>query len=166
METKVSCCDIFGLCLSVVANIGLLLGFIFVAQDLFRGERGDLWQIGLFNLVLITTNTILLIFELKSIRGKSIKKWNLVMRIIWTVVVGLIVILYLIQLISCTNHSWGACLIWDRVPYIPSVLIFSICLLIVGPMFLYGISKSFLLHKVLKAQSDLPQQLGLPLTRL
>ena len=70
-----SCCgDIFEyakvstiveLCLSVIVNIGLLLGFIFIAQV------GDLWQIGLFNLVLITTNTILVIFELKSIRGKS-----------------------------------------------------------------------------------------------
>merc|ERR1719189_2845778 len=113
METKVSCCDIFGLCLSVVANIGLLLGFIFVV--LVQGQSGGLWQIGLFNLVLIPTNTILLIFELKSICGKSIKKWNLVMRIIWTVVVGLKVILYLIQLISCTNnHGKDACLIWPR----------------------------------------------------
>ena len=31
-----------------------------------------------------------------------------------------------------------------------SELFFFICLLIVGPMFLYGIFKSFLLHKVLK----------------
>ena len=156
-----SCCgDIFGyakvstvveLCLSVIVNIGLLLGFIFIAQV------GDLWQIGLFNLVLITTNTILVIFELKSIRGKSIKKWNLVMRIIWTLVVGLIVILYLIQLISCTHHGRNACLIWeirhgddDNFSVFYSELFFFICLLIVGPMFLYGIFKSFLLHKVLK----------------
>ena len=162
METKKVCCcdDIFGyakvsaiveLCLSVIVNIGLLLGFIFTAQG------GDLWQIGLFNLVLITTNTILVIFELKSIRGKSIKKWNLVMRIIWTLVVGLIVILYLIQLISCTHHGRNACLIWemghgndDNFAVFFSELFFSICLLIVGPMFLYGIFKSFLLHKVLK----------------
>ena len=167
METKVSCCgDIFGcakvstvveLCLSVIVNIGLLLGFIFIAQV------GDLWQIGLFNLVLITTNTILVIFELKSIRGKSIKKWNLVMRIIWTVVVGLIVILYLIQLISCHRD---ACLIWERQTFDRTDLsgfIFSICLLIVGPMFLYGIFKSFSLSKMLKSQSELPQQL--PLTK-
>ena len=160
------CGDIFGyakvstiveLCLSVVANIGLLLGFILVIQCY---QDGDLWQMGLFNLVLITTNTILVIFELKSIRGKSIKKWNLVMRIIWTVVVGLIVILYLIQLISCTNHGRDACLIWHRETFYHddlSVLIFSICLLIVGPMFLYGIFKSLLLRKVLKSQSELPQ---------
>merc|ERR1719189_3231320 len=128
METKVSCCDIFGLCLSVVANIGLLLGFIFVV--LVQGQSGGLWQIGLFNLVFITTNTILLIFELKSICGKSIKKWNLVMRIIWTVVVGLKVILYLIQLISCHRD---ACLIWERQNFDRTDLsgfIFSICLLI------------------------------------
>ena len=155
-------------------NIGLLLGF-----TLFTGKQGeDLWQIGLFNLVLITTNTILVIFELKCIRGKSIKKWNLVMRIIWTVVVGLIVILYLIQRISCTNDGKDACLIWHREIGFGlgfdgppnnsnfSVLIFSICLIIVGPMFLYGIFKSFLLNKVLKSQSELPQQLGLPLTGL
>ena len=70
-----SCCgDIFGyakvstiveLCLSVIVNIGLLLGFIFIAQDLFTtsNQVGDFWQIGLFNLVLITTNTILVIFR-------------------------------------------------------------------------------------------------------
>ena len=160
METKVSCCgDIFGyakvstiveLCLSVIVNIGLLLGFIFIAQ------AGDLWQIGLFNLVLITTNTILVIFELKSIRGKSYKKWNLVLRIIWTLVAGLMVILYLIQLISCTHHGRNACLIWEighgdeYLSILFSELFFSICLLIVGPMFLYGIFKSFLLHKILK----------------
>ena len=172
-----SCCgDIFGyakvstvveLCLSVIVNIGLLLGFIFIAQV------GDLWQIGLFNLVLITTNTILVIFELKSIRGKSIKKWNLVMRIIWTVAVGLIFILYLIQLISCANTGRNTCLIWSDMPGWSdmgmhesefSVVIFSICLLIVGPMFLYGIFKSFSLSKMLKSQSELPQQL--PLTEL
>ena len=155
-----SCCgDIFGyakvstiveLCLSVIVNIGLLLGFIFIAQV------GDLWQIGLFNLVLITTNTILVIFELKSIRGKSYKKWNLVLRIIWTLVAGLMVILYLIQLISCTHHGRNACLIWEighgdeYLSILFSELFFSICLLIVGPMFLYGIFKSFLLHKILK----------------
>ena len=173
METnRVSCCgDIFGyakvstiveLCLSVIVNIGLLLGFLLVAY---------IWKIllmGIFILVLITTNTIIVIFELKSIHGNSIKKWNLVMRIIWTGVVGLVVILYLIQLISCTNQGRDACLIWDTwsPDFDLSVLTFSICLLIVGPMFLYGIFKSFLLHKVLKSQSYLPQQLGLPLTRL
>ena len=121
METN-NCCGcgvlvstIVELCLSVIANIGLLLGFIHVAQPFFESYESDWWQIGLFSLVLITTNTILLIFELKGIRGKSIKKWNLVMRIFWTVVVVftmvLFWILYLIQLISCTND---ACLIWDR----------------------------------------------------
>ena len=165
-----SCCgDIFGyakvstvveLCLSVIVNIGLLLGFIFIAQDLFTtsNQVGDFWQIGLFNLVLITTNTILVIFELKSIRGKSYKKWNLVLRIIWTLVAGLMVILYLIQLISCTHHGRNACLIWEighgdeYLSILFSELFFSICLLIVGPMFLYGIFKSFLLHKILKWQ--------------
>ena len=255
METKMSCCgDIFGyakvstiveLSLSVIANTGLLVGFIY---DVFICNFGLFAQLGIYNLICISTNTILVILELKNICRKSIKKWNLVMRIIWTVAVGLIVILYLIQLISCTNHSrdyfgnyhhrrdyygnyhqsrdyygnyhqsrdyygnyhrsrdyygnyhrsrdyygnyhhsrdyygnyhhsrdyYGnyhhsrdACLIWDRETYDHSdlSLIFSICLLIVGPMFLYGIFKSFLLFKLLKSQSDLPQQLGLPLTRL
>ena len=177
METKKeSCCgDIFGyakvstiveLCLSVIANIGLLVGFIFAV---FIYNFGSIGQLGIYNFICVSTNTILVILELKNICGKSIKKWNLVMRIIWTGVVGLIVILYLIQLISCTNHGRDACLIWDRETFDHSDLslaIFSICLLIVGPMFLYGIFKSFLLHKVLKSQSDLPQQLGLSLTRL
>jgi len=222
METKVSCCgDIFGyakvstiveLSLSVIANTGLLVGFIY---NLFVYNFGLIVQLEIYNLISISTNTILVILELKNICRKSIKKWNLVMRIIWTVAVGLIVILYLIQLISCTNHSrdyygnyhlsrdyygnyhhsrnyygnyhhsrdyygnyhhsrdyYGnyhhSCLIWDRETYDRSdlSLIFSICLLIVGPMFLYGIFKSFQLHKVLKSQSYLPQQLGLPSTRL
>ena len=111
-----------------------------------------IWSLSL----LTTTNTILVIFELKSIRGKSYKKWNLVLRIIWTLVAGLMVILYLIQLISCTHHGRNACLIWEighgdeYLSILFSELFFSICLLIVGPMFLYGIFKSFLLHKILK----------------
>ena len=124
-----------------------------------------------FNFILISTNTILVSLELYSFCGKSIKKWNLVMRIIWTVVVGLIFILYLIQLISCANTGRNTCLIWSGIS-IPSqgstegfsVVIFPICLLIVGPMFLYGIFKSFLLSKMLKSQSELPQQL--PITEL
>jgi hypothetical protein len=252
METKVSCCgNIFGyakvstiveLSLSVIVNTGLLVGLIY---DVYIYNFGLIVQLGILNLICISTNTILNILELKNICRKSIKKWNLVMRIIWTVALGLIVILYLIQLISCTNygrdyhnyhhsrdyasnyhhsrdyasnyhhnrdyasnyqqsrvygsnyhHSRDACLIWDRETFDQSDLIFSndpraiwrfvggpglpnsppggargslffsICLLIVGPMFLYGIFKSFLLYKVLKSQSDLPQQLGLPLTRL
>ena len=231
---KVSCCgDIFGyakvstiveLSLSVIVNIGLLIGFFY---DVYIYNFGLIVQLVIYNLICISTNTILVILELKNICRKSIKKWNLVMRIIWTVAVGLIVILYLIQLISCTNHgrdyggqyhyireyggnnfnnhhsreyggnfnyrhstghggnfnyhhsreyggnfnyhhSRDACLIWDRETFDHADLswIFSICLLIVGPMFLYGIFKSFLLHKVLKSQFYLPQQLGLPLTRL
>ena len=164
METKVSCCgDVFGyakvsaiveLSLSVIANTGLLVGFIY---DVFIYNFGLIVQLGIYKLFFISTNTILVIFELKNICRKSIKKWNLVMRIIWTLVVGLIVTLYLIQLITCTHHGRNACLIWDR--WGIYVGIFSICLLIVGPMFLYGIFKSFLLHKVLKAQSELTQQL-------
>ena len=240
METKVSCCgDIFEyakfstiveLSLSVIANTGLLVGFIY---NLFVYNFGLIVQLEIYNLISISTNTILVILELKNIYRKSIKKWNLVMRIIWTVAVGLIVILYLIQLISCTNHgrdyhnyhhsrdyasnyhhsrdygsnyhhsrvygsnyhhSRDACLIWDRETFDQSDLIFSndpraiwrfvggpglpnsppgdargslffsICLLIVGPMFFYGIFKSNLLSKILKSQSELPQQV--PLTEL
>ena len=164
------CCDakvsaIVELCLSVIMNIVLLL-LLLIRNDDHTGQIG---QIGSFNFILISTNTILVILELISFCGKSIKKWNLVMRKIWTVVVGLIVTLYLIQLISCAK----TCLIWSRIGLftqgsgsdaIVSGIIFSICLLIVGPMFLYGIFKSFLLSKMLKSQSELPQQL--PLTEL
>ena len=71
----------------------------------------------------------------------------------------------------CTGRN--TCLIWSDMPGWSdmgwyesefSVVIFSICLLIVGPMFLYGIFKSFSLSKMLKSQSELPQQL--PLTEL
>ena len=158
------CCDakvsaIFELCLSVIMNI-VLIGL-------------SLGSLGIFNFILISTNTILVSLELNSFCGKSIKKWNLVMRIIWTVVVGLIFILYLIQLISCANTGRNTCLIWSDMPGWSdmgwyesefSVVIFSICLLIVGPMFLYGIFKSFSLSKMLKSQSELPQQL--PITEL
>ena len=188
MDTKVCCCDdIFGyakvsaiveLCLSVIMNIVLLL-LLLSRKDDYTGQIG---QIGSFNFILISTNTILVSLELKSFCGKSIKKWNLVMRIIWTVVVGLIVFLYLIQLISCANSGRNTCLIWSGNGWSDmgwsesefSVVIFSICLnmgpnfrhclLIVGPMFLYGIFKSFLLSKMLKSQSELPLQL--PLTEL
>ena len=180
METKLSCCgDIFGyakvstiveLSLSVIVNTGLLVGFIY---DVFICNFGLFAQLGIYNLICISTNTILIILELKNICRKSIKKWNLVMRIIWTVVVGLIFILYLIQLISCANTGRNTCLIWSDMPGWSdmgwyesefSVVIFSICLLIVGPMFLYGIFKSFSLSKMLKSQSELPQQL--PITEL
>ena len=168
------CCDakvsaIVELCLSVIMNIVLLL-LLLLQKDDYTGQIG---QIGSFNFILISTNTILVSLELYSFCGKSIKKWNLVMRIIWTVVVGLIFILYLIQLISCANTGRNTCLIWSDMPGWSdmgwyesefSVVIFSICLLIVGPMFLYGIFKSFLLSKMLKSQSELPQQL--PLTEL
>ena len=112
METKVSCCgDIFGyakvstiveLSLSVIVNTGLLIGFLY---DVYIYNFGLIVQLVIYNLICISTNTILVILELKNICRKSIKKWNLVMRIIWTVAVGLIAILYLIQLISCTNHG-------------------------------------------------------------
>ena len=159
--------DFVELCSSVTMNIVLLLGLYI---DL--GREVSFNQIGIFNFILISTNTILVSLELNSFCGKSIKKWNLVMRIIWTVVVGLIFILYLIQLISCANTGRNTCLIWSGMGWkdagLPesqfSVVIFSICLLIVGPMFLYGIFKSFLLSKMLKSQSELPQQL--PLTEL
>ena len=157
------CCDakvsaIVELCLSVIMNIVLLLGLIV--------------QIGIFNFILISTNTILVSLELNNFCGNGVKKWNLVMRILWTVVVGLIVILYLIQLISCAIGGRNTCLIWSGTGFPGmglsesefSVVIFSICLLIVGPMFLYGIIKSLLLSKMLKSQSELPQQL--PLTEL
>ena len=164
-----SCCgDIFGyakvstiveLCLSVIANIGLLIGFIFAV---FIYNFGSIGQLGIYNFICISTNTILVILELKNICGKSIKKWNLVMRIIWTVVVGLIVILYLIQLISCANSGRNTCLIWSDKGWSEySSVIFLICLLIVGPMFLYGIFKSLLLSKLLKSKSQQPQQLPL-----
>jgi len=157
------CCDakdsaIFELWLSVIMNMVLLFPGLFFGMSLSFG------QIGIFEFILISTNTILVSLELKSFCGKSIKKWNLVMRIIWTVVAGLIVILYLIQLISCHRD---ACLIWERQNFDRTDLsgfIFSICLLIVGPMFFYGIFKSILLSKILKSQSELPQQL--PLTEL
>ena len=160
--------DFVELCSSVTMNIVLLLGLYI---DL--GREVSFNQIGIFNFILISTNTTLVSLELNSFCGKSIKKWNLVMRIIWTVVVGLIFILYLIQLISCANTGRNTCLIWSDMPGWSdmgwyesefSVVIFSICLLIVGPMFLYGIFKSFLLSKMLKSQSELPQQL--PLTEL
>ena len=161
------CCDaqvsdFVELCFSVSMNIVLLLGLYI---DL--GREVSFNQIGIFNFILISTNTILVSLELDSFCGKSIKKWNLVMRIIWTVVVGLIFILYLIQLISCANTGRNTCLIWTDVGWFKpdfSVFIFSICLLIVGPMFLYGIFKSFSLSKMLKSQSELPQQL--PITEL
>ena len=163
------CCAIVELCLSVIMNIVLLL-LLLLQKDDYTGQIG---QIGSFNFILISTNTILVSLELNSFCGKSIKKWNLVMRIIWTVVVGLIFILYLIQLISCANTGRNTCLIWSDMPGWSdmgwyesefSVVIFSICLLIVGPMFLYGIFKSFSLSKMLKSQSELPQQL--PITEL
>ena len=144
------------LCMSVTMNIVLLLGLFIIVIDNNMGVVVD--QIGIFNFILISTNTILVSLELNSFRGKSVKKWNLVMRIIWTLVVGLIVILYLIQLISCTHRGRNACLIWEMghgdeyLSVFFYELFFSICLLIVGPMFLYGIFKSFLLHKVLKSQ--------------
>ena len=158
------CCDakvsaIVELCLSVIMNI-VLIGL-------------SLGSLGIFNFILISTNTILVSLELYSFCGKSIKKWNLVMRKIWTVVVGLIVTLYLIQLISCAINGRKTCLIWSGMGLptqgsgsdaFVSVIIFSICLLIVGPMFFYGIFKSNLLSKILKSQSELPQQL--PLTEL
>ena len=167
------CCDaqvsdFVELCSSVTMNIVLLLGLYI---DLGRDTSFN--QIGIFNFILISTNTILVSLELNSFCGKSIKKWNLVMRIIWTVVVGLIVTLYLIQLISCAISGRKTCLIWSGMGLptqgsgsdaFVSVIIFSICLLIVGPMFLYGIFKSNLLSKILKSQSELPQQL--PLTEL
>ena len=153
------CCDaqvsdFVELCSSVTMNIVLLLG-LYIEVYIYREVSFN--QIGIFNFILISTNTILVSLELNSFCGKSIKKWNLVMRMIWTLVVGLIVILYLIQLISCTHHGRNACLIWeirhgddDNFSVFYSELFFFICLLIVGPMFLYGIFKSFLLHKVLK----------------
>ena len=180
METKKVCCcdDIFGyakvsaileLCLSVIVNIVLLLGLIYALIH----DVGSTGQLGIFNFILISTNTLLVSLELYSFCGKSIKKWNLVMRKIWTVVVGLIVTLYLIQLISCAISGRKTCLIWSGMGLptqgsgsdaFVSVIIFSICLLIVGPMFFYGIFKSNLLSKILKSQSELPQQL--PLTEL
>jgi hypothetical protein len=163
------CCAIVELCLSVIMNIVLLL-LLLLRKDDYTGQIG---QIGSFNFILISTNTILVSLELYSFCGKSIKKWNLVMRKIWTVVVGLIVTLYLIQLISCAISGRKTCLIWSGIGLptqgsgsdaFVSVIIFSICLLIVGPMFFYGIFKSNLLSKILKSQSELPQQL--PLTEL
>ena len=142
-------------------------GFVY---NLFVYNFGLIAQLEIYNLICISTNTILVILELKNICRKSIKKWNLVMRIIWTVAVGLIFILYLIQLISCANTGRNTCLIWSDMPGWSdmgwyesefSVVIFSICLLIVGPMFLYGIFK---LKFMLKSQSELPQQL--PITEL
>jgi hypothetical protein len=96
METKVCCGgDIFGyakvsaiveLCLSVIMNIVLLLGLNIAIKF---ADTGILLP-GIFNFILISTNTILVSLELNSFCGKSVKKWNLLMRIIWTVVVGLI----------------------------------------------------------------------------
>ena len=84
------CCDaqvsdFVELCSSVTMNIVLLLGLYI---DLGRDTSFN--QIGIFNFILISTNTILVSLELNSFCGKSVKKWNLLMRIIWTVVVGLI----------------------------------------------------------------------------
>ena len=72
METKKVCCcdDIFGyakisaiveLCLSVIVNIGLLVGLIFAAHP---NQSDAMGQPGIFNFILISTNTILVILEL------------------------------------------------------------------------------------------------------
>jgi hypothetical protein len=74
METKKVCCcdDIFGyakvsaiveLCLSVIVNIGLLVGLIFAAHP---NQSDAMGQPGIFNFILISTNTILVILELNT----------------------------------------------------------------------------------------------------
>ena len=155
MESEVSFCGpqpnfkcakvstIVELCLSVIMNIGVLICFI-----LFPFSPVVLF--GCLNFILISTNTILVILELKSILGESIKKWNLVTRIILTVVAGLIVMLYLILM----YYKYG-----DGREYQFSGALFGTGLAIVGPMFLYGIFKSFILYKMLKNQSIVTQQL-------
>ena len=78
MKTNVWCCDdifryakvsaIVELCLSGIMNIVLLLGLI-IATNSGTG----ILQLGIFNFILISTNTILVSLELNSFCGKSME---------------------------------------------------------------------------------------------
>jgi hypothetical protein len=73
---------------------------------------------------------------------------------------GLTIVLYLIDAISCTTSA--DCLIWDQdYDMIAdgsdwSLVMFWFSLLILVPMFVYGIFKSLWLNKMWKTKVDVP----------
>ena len=93
------CSTIVELCLSVIFNIVLFGAAVVLLYEKLLSQHDEVnlselvsWgplQISILNLTCITTNTILLILELQKVRsGFSIKNWNLVTRIIWTMGLG------------------------------------------------------------------------------
>ena len=129
-------------------GISIYLMVVFATIGLFPTCVLGIWAacgIAIYNCISVTTSVILLCID-KWGKCTSIKYSSFVMRVIWTVVQGIAITLFLIQLIGAPDMIWKSDRFDQHSPMDLDLAELIPCLIIVTSFLTYGIFKSSQLH--------------------